>query len=119
MVAARSALVVEDNEDIALFVAVVLEHLGFDVQNAKDGEAALDTLHAAPPDLVVLDLNIPMVSGVEVMRRIRADERFATTKIVVVSANPHMIDESYDLADLVLQKPVSYSQLHDLIERLF
>jgi DNA-binding response OmpR family regulator len=110
MVAARSALVVEDNEDIALFVSVVLGHLGFDVQNAKDGQAALDTFAAAPPDLVVLDLNIPKISGVEVMRRIRADERLAATKIV---------DEWYDLADLVLQKPFNYKQLHDLIERLF
>ena len=53
------------------------------------------------------------------LRHIRAGAQFAATKVVVVSANPHMIDESYDLADLVLQKPVSYSQLHDLIERLF
>jgi CheY-like chemotaxis protein len=119
MVVARSALVVEDNEDIALFVSVVLGHLGFVVQNAKDGQAALDTLAAAPTDLVVLDLNIPKISGVEVMRRIRADERFAATKIVVVSANPHMIDEWYDLADLVLQKPFNYAQLHDLVARLF
>ena len=80
---------------------------------------ALDTLSDGPSDLVVLDLNIPKITGVEVLRRIRADERLTHTKVVVVSANPHMIDESYDLADLVLQKPVSYSQLHDLIERLF
>jgi DNA-binding response OmpR family regulator len=119
MVAARSALVVEDNEDIALFVSVVLGHLGFAVQNAKDGQAALDTLAAAPLDLVVLDLNIPKISGVEVMRRIRADERLAATKIVVVSANPHMIDGLDDLADLVLQKPFNYRQLHDLVQRLF
>ncbi len=119
MAAGRSALVVEDNDDIALFISVVLGQIGFVVQGAKDGQKALDALSAAMPDLVVLDLNIPKISGVEVLRRIRADERLTGTKVVVVSANPHMIDEWYDLADLVLQKPVSYTQLHDLIARLF
>jgi CheY-like chemotaxis protein len=119
MAADRSALIVEDNDDIARFVKVVLEQIGFTIKIAVNGQTALDNLTDAPPDLVVLDLNIPKVSGVEVLRHIRAGEQFAATKVVVVSANPHMIDELYDLADLVLQKPVSYSQLHDLIERLF
>jgi CheY-like chemotaxis protein len=119
MAAGRSALIVEDNVDIALFIGVVLGQIGFVTQNARDGEAALDALDDAAPDLVVLDLNIPKISGVEVLRRIRAGEQFAATKVVVVSANPHMIDELYDQADLVLQKPVSYAQLHDLIARLF
>ena len=115
----RSALIVEDNVDIAVFIGVVLGQIGFVTQSAKDGQEALDALDDAAPDLVVLDLNIPRISGVEVLRHIRAGAQFAATKVVVVSANPHMIDESYDLADLVLQKPVSFSQLHDLIERLF
>jgi CheY-like chemotaxis protein len=114
----RYALIVEDNDDIARFVTIVLNQIGFTVEVASDGPAALARLAEKPPDLVVLDLNIPKVSGVEVLHRIRADERLTGTKVVVVSANPHMIDESYDLADLVLQKPVSYNQLHDLIARL-
>jgi CheY-like chemotaxis protein len=119
MSAGRAALVVEDNREIARFISLVLSQVGFLVDIAGDGQVALDTITATAPDLVVLDLNIPKITGVEVLRRIRADERLAHTKVVVVSANPHMIDESYDLADLVLQKPVSYSQLHDLITRLF
>jgi DNA-binding response OmpR family regulator len=114
----RSALVVEDHRDIAMLVSIALEEIGFTADIVGDGQAALDHLHAAPPEIVVLDLNIPKVSGVEVLRRIRADERLSGAKVVVVSANPHMIEESYDMADLVLQKPVSYVQLRDLLKRL-
>lgn len=114
----KIALVVEDNKEIALFLHVVLEQMGFAADIASDGEAALNFIAETRPSLVILDLNIPKISGVEVLHRIRADDRLTNTKVVIVSANPHMIDESYDMADLVLQKPVSYSQIHDLIERL-
>ncbi len=119
MSADRSALVVEDNREIARFMSLMLNQMGFVVDIAGDGQVALDSISAAPPDLVLLDLNIPKITGVEVLHHIRADEQCARTKVVIVSANPHMIDESYDLADLVLQKPISYNQLHDLIARLF
>jgi DNA-binding response OmpR family regulator len=114
----RSALVVEDNRDIAMLFSMALEEIGFAADIVSDGQAALDHIRAAPPEIVVLDLNIPKVSGVEVLHRIRADDQLSGAKVVVVSANPHMIEESYDMADLVLEKPVSYVQLRDLLRRL-
>jgi CheY-like chemotaxis protein len=114
----RYALIVEDHNEIAQLFALILEGLGFTADTATDGQAALDHMAETPPDLVVLDLNIPKVSGVEVLRHIRAHEPLAGTKVIIVSANPHMIEETYDLADLVLQKPISYAQFRALVQRL-
>ncbi len=116
--AAHQALVVEDSYEIARIMKLILQDLGVSATTARDGEEAIHALHASPPDLVLLDLNIPKVSGVEVLRHIRADDQLAHIKVIVISANPHMVDESVDGADLVLQKPVSYSQVRDLVQRL-
>lgn len=113
----RLALVVEDDDQIAQFVAIVLREVGFEVVIVTNGRAALDQLTQQPPDMVVLDLNIPLISGVEVLRRIRGGDVGADIPVIVVSANPHMIDETYDMADLVLTKPVSYDQLRGMVQR--
>ncbi len=66
-------LVVEDDEDIALALQRSLRMEGYEVRIAGDGEAALDSAGAFHPDLVVLDLGLPKLDGIEVARRLRAD----------------------------------------------
>ena len=66
-------LVVEDDEDIALALQRSLRMEGYEVRIAPDGEAALDSAGAFHPDLVVLDLGLPKIDGIEVARRLRAD----------------------------------------------
>jgi DNA-binding response OmpR family regulator len=66
-------LVVEDDEDIALALQRSLRMEGYEVRIAADGEAALDSAGAFHPDLVVLDLGLPKLDGIEVARRLRAD----------------------------------------------
>ncbi|HEV2061823.1 MAG TPA: response regulator transcription factor [Solirubrobacteraceae bacterium] len=66
-------LVVEDDEDIALALQRSLRMEGYEVRIAADGEAALDFAGAFHPDLVVLDLGLPKLDGIEVARRLRAD----------------------------------------------
>jgi two-component system, OmpR family, response regulator MprA len=66
-------LVVEDDEDIALALQRSLRMEGYEVRIAADGEAALDFAGAFHPDLVVLDLGLPKIDGIEVARRLRAD----------------------------------------------
>ncbi|MBI5957171.1 MAG: response regulator [Chloroflexi bacterium] len=114
--AARFALVVEDDAEIARFFALVLQDQ-FSVDIARTGREALDLLEMVTPEIIVLDLNIPFVSGVEILRQVRANERLAHTVVIVATANPQMAEEVYDLADLVLLKPVSYDQLRDLVRR--
>lgn len=110
------ALVVEDDAEIARFFALTLQEF-FSVEIARTGQDALDVLARTVPQMILLDLNVPLVSGVELLRRIRASDRLAQMVVIVATANPQMADNVYELADLVLLKPVSYDQLRDLIRR--
>lgn len=112
------ALVVEDDAEIARFLQLVLQEVSFDVEVITNGQDALDRLVSVVPDLVILDLNIPFVSGLEVLRQVRTDSSLADVKVIVVSANPHMAEQADEQADLILQKPVSYEQLRNLVQRI-
>ena len=112
------ALIIEDDEDISQIYSVMLRDVGFDAEVVFDGSSALEWLAAMSPDLIILDLNLPVVSGVEVLRQVRADERLAHAIVIIASANPQMSDEVSDLADLTLLKPISFDHLRDLIARL-
>lgn len=111
------ALVVEDDVEIARFMELVLLDAAFEVGVVADGQAALDRMADTVPDLVLLDLNLPVKSGLAVLQAMRTDGALAGVPVIVVSANPHMTDQAYDLADLILHKPVSYEQLRRLVER--
>jgi CheY-like chemotaxis protein len=110
------ALVVDDNKEIAEFVGIVLQDASFAVDIIHNGDEALNHLGHHVPDLVVLDLNVPGVNGLDILRYIRQDTDLADVKVIVVSANPQMADQA-DEADLVLLKPISYQQLYDLVQR--
>jgi CheY-like chemotaxis protein len=69
------------------------------------------------PHLVVLDLHLPGISGVEVLRQINADQRFAGMRVVITTADVQLAETLRDAADLILLKPVSYRQLADLASR--
>jgi len=66
---------------------------------------------------VVLDLHIPLASGAEILRQIRADARLDKTRVIVATADSRVPDVLREQADLVLIKPVSFSQLRDLAAR--
>ncbi|HVO72235.1 MAG TPA: response regulator [Aggregatilineaceae bacterium] len=117
MTSDQLALVIEDDAEIARFFALVLKDVGFTVESLHNGRAALARLAEIVPRLVLLDMNMPSVSGVEILNRIRADARLEDVPVIVITANPQMVDHVYDLADLVLNKPVSYDQLRDLSRR--
>jgi len=112
------ALVVEDDQDLARLFALALEDAGFSTTVIFAGDAALENLAAAVPDLVVLDLYLPHVSGLDVLQRIRRDSRFAHTRVIVVTAGVRAAETLQEQADLVLVKPLDFVQLRDLAMRL-
>jgi len=113
----RFALIVEDNDDLAIIFAMALQKAGFDTQIIGSGDTALTRLASVIPDVVILDLNLPRVPGTEILRHIRADERLNNTKVIVATAYPRMAEDLQDDADLILLKPVSFIQLRDLATR--
>ena len=113
----RSALIIEDNRDLAVVFAQALQAAGYATGIIEDGNQALAWLAVATPDVVVLDLHIPQVPGAEILRQIRANARLDTTRVIVATADSRVPDALREQADLVLIKPVSFSQLRDLAAR--
>jgi DNA-binding response OmpR family regulator len=107
----RTILVVEDEPQIAGLVRDYLEHAGFAVITAADGAAALALARARRPDAIVLDLGLPRVDGLDVIRAIRRDSR---VPILILSARGDEIDRVTGLArgaDDYVVKPFSPREL--------
>jgi two-component system OmpR family response regulator len=86
----KTILVVDDEPKIASLARDYLEHAGFAVTVAADGRAALDTIRRTRPDLVVLDLGLPEVDGLDVTREVR---RTSAVPIVMLTARDDEIDK--------------------------
>jgi DNA-binding response OmpR family regulator len=108
------ALIVEDDEDLSVIFSEALQAAGFKTEVARAGDIALARLAVTTPGVVVLDLHLPRVAGVDILHQIRADPRLAGTRVIVATAHPRMAESLRDEADLVLLKPISFSQLRDL-----
>jgi DNA-binding response OmpR family regulator len=107
-------LVVEDDPDIAELARRYLQKGGFEVDVRASGREALRAISAHPPDLVVLDLMLPEVNGLEICRIVRADETTAAIPIIMVTARGDTADRIEGLdhgADDYLPKPFSPGEL--------
>jgi DNA-binding response OmpR family regulator len=112
------ALVIEDDFDASVIFAKALEVVGFQTEVIDSGEKALERLKALVPVIVLLDLHLPEVMGTSIIRTIRSDERLKETLVIIASADPRSADLVQDMADLVLIKPTTFSQVRDLAGRL-
>jgi len=112
------AMIIEDNEDLAIIFAEALQAAGFETDIIQDGETAVAQLETSIPRIIILDLHLPHVSGEEILKGIRSDQRFDDTRVIIATADPRMADMLKDEADLVLLKPISFGQLRDLAARL-
>jgi DNA-binding response OmpR family regulator len=107
-------LVVEDDPDIAQLVAHYLEKSGFSVERLANGRDALASIVAHPPDVLVLDLMLPEVDGLEICRHVRSNTATAATPIIMLTARAEESDRIVGLeigADDYLAKPFSPNEL--------
>lgn len=117
---AKRILVVDDDQDIARLVQLHLSDLGFEVDLAFDGQAGLDKAQAAPPDLIVLDLMLPHVDGLEVCRRLRESGHYVP--LLMLTAKSTELDRVLGLemgADDYLTKPFSIGELVARVKAIF
>lgn len=113
------AFVVDDNQSLGDIFTQCLELCGFTATYINDSTEVLPRMIAQQPDLVILDVQMPKMNGVEVLHAIRSDEKTAKTKVIIVTASSFMLDQSVgEQADLVLEKPVSLNQIMQLAERM-
>ena len=92
--AARRVLVADDTETVSHLMMQLLERAGYETRLARDGEACLDEVAAFKPDLLILDLMMPRLHGIEVMRRLRADPGTADLGVVVCSAKSFKTEQA-------------------------
>lgn len=111
------AYVVEDNQDAVAIFQAALEQAGYEVQVALDGAVAQQQLTELVPDLIVLDIHMPNVSGDQLLKQIRSDARLKNTRVFLATADANMASHLRDQAELVLLKPIGFSQLKELAER--
>lgn len=116
----KKVLVVDDDEEIVGFAEMVLRDAGYEVYTAYDGHAGLELARSARPDLVLLDLAMPIMHGYEVCHAIRADSSMNDIKIVVTSGKSYPVDIKNAKeagADHYMVKPFGVKQLIDMVSR--
>lgn len=116
-----TVLIADDEPYVVDLVRVTLEDDRLRVVDASDGEQALILAHAERPDIVMLDVHMPRLNGLDVCRRLRAEPAFADTTIIMLTAAAQADDVARGLAagaDHYLTKPFSPVALLTLLERL-
>jgi CheY-like chemotaxis protein len=80
-------LIAEDFEENRIALKLILKHTGFDVIEAENGQQAIDAVRREEPDLVLMDISLPVIDGLQATREIRGEEKFEQLPIIIVSAH--------------------------------
>jgi DNA-binding response OmpR family regulator len=110
----HSILIADDEPNIVLSLEFLLQQAGYRVRTAGDGQQALDAIAAERPDLLLLDVMLPRLSGYDVCQRIRADPRCAGLRVVMLSAKGRAAEVDKGLAlgaDAYVTKPFAIQEL--------
>jgi len=105
----KTVLIVEDDDDLRRMFRTALMIAGFSVEEAADGAAALHRVHHEPPDLIVLDLSLPTVSGLIVHQEIAAHAHTRQIPVVIVTGSTMDLDHLG--VPCVLRKPIDPERL--------
>lgn len=118
---ARKVQLAEDEPHIVESLTFLLERAGFEVVAVPDGQAALAAALAAPPDVLILDVMLPVLDGFEILRRLRADARGRDVPVIMLTARGQRADRAAALgtgADLFITKPFSNAEVVAAVRRL-
>ena len=116
----KTILLVEDNEDNLVVYRTILEHVGYRVVEARDGEEGVARAREQMPDLILMDISIPKMDGWEATQRLKADD--ATKAIPIIALTAHALEEDRQKAiqagcDGYLAKPVEPRRVVQEVER--
>ncbi len=117
----KKILIVDDEPDVLKMVAFRVENAGYEPITAVDGEKALDAVKKDRPDLVILDLRLPIIDGWEVCRRMKKDAKLSAIPIIILSASTTALnaEKTKELkADDYVLKPFEPLVLLEKIKKL-
>jgi DNA-binding response OmpR family regulator len=112
------ALIIEDDPKLCTIYDTVVTQAGYATEIIRRGDEALKRLSTVAPSLILLDIHLPYVSGLELLKVIRATEALAKTPVVVLTADLYMAESAEGLADYVLIKSFGVSRLRELVAKL-
>jgi two-component system alkaline phosphatase synthesis response regulator PhoP len=115
-----TAIIVDDDRNLSEIFSIALDAAGFATERVMDSRRALERIAAQKPDLITLDMQMPYLSGDEILRQIRADETLKAIKVIMITANSRVaeVKDIERLADVILIKPVTLSQVMNFAKRL-
>ncbi len=108
-------LVVDDDADSRELLAELLSHQGYTVVCASNGREALDCINSSVPELMILDLMMPVMSGWELLERQKADPKLESLPVVVMTASGLVQNLS---AEAVIHKPIDFKALMRVVKQL-
>jgi CheY-like chemotaxis protein len=113
-----SILLVEDYPDTRALMQMLLESAGYAVTAKEDGAEALESLAESVPDLILTDLMMPRVSGIELIQRVRSNSKFAGTPIIAMTAySSGPVDQAKAAgANAILKKPIDIETMSSTIK---
>lgn len=111
-------LIVEDDTELSEIFAFILQAADLQTEVVRDGLLALNRIKETLPDLIILDMHLPNVSGATILTQLRQEPQLTGIKVVIVTADAMIARACEDQADMVLLKPVSFDQISKLPIRL-
>ncbi|MGP9766308.1 response regulator transcription factor [Halomonas sp. AOP13-D3-9] len=114
-------LVVDDEPNIVLSLEFLMEQAGFEVVTAEDGEQALASVNESQPDLLLLDISLPGISGFDVLERLRSEAATAQLPIIMLTAHGRDVEREKGMAlgaDDYITKPFSTQSLVEKVKAL-
>jgi len=111
-------MIVEDDVELGDIISTVLQGSGLSTETVRDGGLAFDRITATEPDVILLDMHLPNVSGSDILDSIRATPKLKGTRVVITTADALLGRANEDKADLVLIKPITLDQILGLTTRL-
>ena len=116
----KTVLIIEDEEDAAELFAEMMRVSGFRVLKTSNSTPAIGMMSSEKPDVIILDIMMPEISGLDILRQMRRNPELASIPVVVVSAKsmPADIREGMEAgASTYLTKPVGFLELREAVER--
>ena len=117
----KKILVVDDKANIVLSLEFLMNKAGYEVRTASDGEEALAAIDADPPDLILLDVNMPTKNGFEVCEAVRARNEWSHIRIIMLTAHGRDIEREKGLAlgaDDYVTKPFAIQEVVSKVQEL-
>jgi len=118
---AKKILIVDDEIDLLRVTAFRLKNFGYDILTASNGQEALELIRKDPPDLILLDLRIPLISGYEVCKKLKSDNKLKTIPVIIFTASVagDLAGKMADIgADDFISKPFESQELLEKIKKL-